>query len=163
MNYSLLLPALFLLVFSNTTMAQSVEKPKENTTTVEPTLERTILIEEPDFELPIAVVEVPPIYPGCTTSREESIKCLYEKINEKFNNEFVFPSTLEKKEQRLFVSFNVSTEGVVKIVNIRCQYKEIDEKVRQIFSDLPNLIPGTQRNKPVVISFTVSFTINKGL
>lgn len=160
MKYSLLLPALFLLIFSNFGMAQTVEKPRENTVIVEETVQ---MVEEPDFEVPIAVVEVPPIYPGCEGSREESMKCLFEKMSEKFKKAFVFPSSLEKKEQRIFVSFNVSNEGVVKIVSMRSQHKEIDEKVRKIFSDLPKLLPGTHRNKPVVVTFTLPFTLNKGL
>lgn len=160
MKYSLILPALFLLIFSNTAMAQTVEKPRESTVTVEETVQ---MVEEPDFEVPIAVVEVPPIYPGCAASREESIKCLFEKINEKFNKAFVFPSSLEKKEQRLFVSFNVSKEGVVTTTVIRGQHKEIEEQVKKVFSDFPRLFPGTQRNKPVVVTFLVPFTLNKGL
>jgi protein TonB len=160
MKYSLILPALFLLIFSNFGMAQTVEKPRESTVTVEETVQ---MVEEPDFEVPIAIVEVPPIYPGCTASREESIKCLFEKINEKFNKEFVFPSSLEKKEQRIFVSFNVSHEGVVKIAVLRSPHKDIDEQVKKVFSDFPQLFPGTQRNKPVVVTFLVPFTLNKGL
>jgi protein TonB len=86
-----------------------------------------------------------------------------EKIKEKFIKEFVFPSTLEKKEQRLFVSFNVSKEGIVKIAVLRSQHKDIDEQVKKVFSDLPRLFPGTQRNKPVVVTFLVPFTLNKGM
>jgi protein TonB len=128
------------------------------------TVEKTVGIEEEqDVEVPISIVEVPPIYPGCAGSREESIKCLFEKITEKFDKAFVFPSTLEKKEQRLFVSFNVSEKGFVKIVSVRSKHNEIDNLVRKIFSDLPQLFPGTQRNKPVSVSFSVPFTINKGL
>jgi protein TonB len=150
MNYSLLLSALFLLLFSNTTMAQTDEK--------------TVQMEEKqDVEVPLSIVEVPPIYPGCTSLREESIKCLFEKIHEKFNKAFVFPSSIEKKEQRLFVSFVVSKEGFLKVSSVRSQHKEIDEKVWKIFNDLPQLFPGTQRNKPVPVTFSLPFTLNKGL
>jgi protein TonB len=160
MKYSLIIPALFLLIFSNFGVAQTVEKPRENTVTVQETVQ---MVEEPDFEVPISIVEVPPIYPGCAGSREESINCLMEKIKEKFTKSFVFPSTLEKKEQKVFVSFKVSIEGVVTFTVIRSQHKDIDEQVKKVFSDLPRLFPGTQRNKPVVVSFLVPFILNKGL
>lgn len=158
MNYSLLLPALFLLIFSNTSKAQTVEKPKKIA------LEKTVVMEEePDFEVPISVVEVPPVYPGCAGSKEESVKCLMEKIKEKFIKDFVFPSTLEKKEQKLIVSFKVSKEGVVTSTALRSQHKDIDEQVKKVFSDLPKIIPGTQRNKPVVVTFLIPIILNKGL
>lgn len=150
MNYSLLLSALFLLLFSNTTMAQTDEK--------------TVQMEEKqDVEVPLSIVEVPPIYPGCAGSKEESVKCLMEKIKEKFIKSFVFPSTLEEKEQKLIVSFKVSKEGVVTSTALRSQHKDIDEQVKKVFSDFPKLTPGTQRNKPVAVTFLVPFVLNKGL
>jgi protein TonB len=160
MKYSLILPAIFLLIFSNFGMAQTVEKPRE---VIEATEKTVVMEEEADVEVPIAIVEVPPIYPGCTGSREESINCFMEKIKEKFTKQFVFPSTLEKKEQKIFVSFKVSKEGVVTTTVIRGQHKDIDEQVKKVFSDLPRLFPGTQRNKPVMVTFLVPFTLNKGL
>jgi protein TonB len=128
------------------------------------TVEKTVgMVEEQDVELPISLVEVPPIYPGCAGSREESINCLMDKIKEKFIKDFVFPSTLEEKEQKLIVSFKVSKEGVVTSTALRSQHKDIDEQVKKVFSNLPKLSPGTQRNKPVAVTFLVPFVLNKGL
>ena len=118
--------------------------------------------EDVDVEVPFIIIEVAPIYPGCKPiTREESMACFKDKLLEKFHKDFVFPSHLEKTPQKIFVSFNISKEGFIQVTNMRAGHKEVEALVRKIFSDLPQMFPGTQRGKPVAVNYTLPIMINQ--
>jgi protein TonB len=149
---------LTLFFFCNLSYSQTYAEP----VTVKRVEVVEVMEEEEDVDVPFIIIEVAPIYPGCKPiTREESMACFKDKLLEKFHKAFVFPSHLEKTPQKIFVSFRISKEGFIQVTNMRAGHKEVEALVRKIFSDLPQMFPGTQRGRPVDVSLTLPIMINQ--
>ena len=149
---------LTLFIFCNLSYSQTYAEP----VTVKRVEVVEVMEEEEDVDVPFIIIEVAPIYPGCKPiTREESMACFKDKLLEKFHKDFVFPSHLEKTPQKIFVSFNISKEGNIQVTNMRAGHKEIEDLVRKIFSNLPQMFPGTQRGKPVAVNYNLRIMINQ--
>lgn len=100
------------------------------------------------------VVENMPQFPGGTVALQKYIakNVKYPKRAEK-----------EKAEGKVFVNFVVDKQGSVKNVKvIRGAQIDLNNEAVRVIKSLPKWKPGTQKGKPVNVSFTVpiSFSLN---
>lgn len=126
--------------------------------------EREVSIEEvevaeveEDVEVPFAVIEQVPIFPGCTGSKDELKACFQEKMQEHLLKHFSYPdAALELDIQgRVFVFFVIDRNGKVAKIKSRGPDQLLEKESERIISLLPQMKPGKQRNKAVTVPYSI--------
>ena len=117
-----------------------------------------VVKEEPDVEVPFAVIENVPIFPGCEKmSREKQRACLQDKLMDHIRKNFVYPEVAKNAniQGRVIVTFLVDKEGMLKVEHVRGPDKSLEQEAVRIMSSVPQMIPGKQRGKPVVMRMSI--------
>ena len=120
-------------------------------------------IEEVDEEIgdvPFAVIENVPIYPGCEKKKNnaEKKKCMSEKVQKfvqkKFNTDLAGDLGLEGR-QRISVQFKIDKNGNVVNVRARAPHPKLEQEAVKVVKALPKMIPGKQRGKAVGVLYSL--------
>ena len=120
-------------------------------------------IEEADEEIddvPFAVIENVPIYPGCEKKKNnaEKKKCMSEKVmkfvQKKFNTDLAGDLGLEGR-QRISVQFKIDKNGNVVNVRARAPHPKLEQEAVKVVNALPKMIPGKQRGKAVGVLYSL--------
>lgn len=117
-------------------------------------------IEEEIEEVPFAVIENVPVYPGCENQKTNDAKkaCMSEKvsafINKKFNSDLAGELGLEGR-QRIMVQFKIDQNGRVTDVRARAPHPRLEREAVTVVQSLPDMTPGKQRGKPVAVLYSL--------
>ena len=120
-------------------------------------------IEEADEEIddvPFAVIENVPIYPGCENKKNNAEKknCMSEKVQKfvqkKFNTDLAGDLGLEGR-QRISVQFKIDKYGNVVNVRARAPHPKLEQEAVKVVKALPKMIPGKQRGKAVGVLYSL--------
>lgn len=117
-------------------------------------------IEEEIEEVPFAVIENVPVYPGCENERTNDAKksCMSEKvatfINRKFDKDLAADLGLSGR-QRIMVQFKIDQNGKVTEVRARAPHPRLEREAVNVVQSLPNMTPGKQRGKPVAVLYSL--------
>ncbi len=118
------------------------------------------VVEEEIADVPFAVIENVPIYPGCEkeSSNDAKKKCMSSKIsefiNKKFNTELASDLGLDGR-QRIAVQFKIDKTGKVVDVRARAPHPRLEKEAVNVVQSLPNMTPGKQRGKPVGVLYSL--------
>ncbi|HLV92358.1 MAG TPA: energy transducer TonB [Aequorivita sp.] len=118
------------------------------------------VVEEEIVEVPFAVIENVPIYPGCENERNNDArkKCMSDKvssfINKKFNTDLANDLGLDGR-QRIMVQFKIDKTGRVTDVRARAPHPRLEREAISVVQSLPNMTPGKQRGKPVAVLYSL--------
>jgi len=116
--------------------------------------------EEEIGDVPFAVIENVPIYPGCENEPSNNAKkrCMSEKIQQfvgkKFNTDLAGDLGLEGK-QRISVIFKIDRSGNVVDVQARAPHPRLEREAKDVINSLPKMTPGKQRGKPVGVLYNL--------
>jgi TonB family protein len=107
-----------------------------------------------------AVVERRPVFPGCegATNEDSLYNCFQINIMRHVAKTFVYPKKAQDKKigGRIFVNFVIEKDGSVNEIEIaRGVHPTLDAEAMRVVSELPKMIPATQRGEPVRISYTL--------
>ena len=120
-------------------------------------------IEEADEEIddvPFAVIENVPIYPGCEKKKNNTEKknCMSEKVQKfvqkKFNTDLAGDLGLEGR-QRISVQFKIDKYGNVVNVRARAPHPKLEQEAVKVVKALPKMIPGKQRGTAVGVLYSL--------
>ncbi len=126
--------------------------------------ERVVSVEEveveeveEDIEVPFAVIERVPQFPGCKGSNAELRTCFQQKMNEHLQKHFRYPQAAAELNihGRVFVFFKINKYGQVTGIKSRGPNHLLETEAERIISLLPKMIPGKQRNKPVGVPYSI--------
>lgn len=111
-------------------------------------------------DVPYAVIENVPVYPGCKGDNNMELKnCMSTKIaefiNQHFNMKMIESLDLPPKTYRSAVQFKIDKEGNVVDVRARADYPEIENEAVRVVSNLPQMKPGKQRGKEVGVLYSL--------
>ncbi|WP_366140758.1 energy transducer TonB [uncultured Algibacter sp.] len=125
---------------------------------VEPTIEEIEVIEE-DIDVPFAVVEEVPIYPGCENgSRTQRKNCTSEAISKfvlrNFNTQMADDIGLVGR-QRINVIFKIDKNGNIVDIQSRAPEPELEMEAIRVITSLPKMKPGKQRGKAVSVPYSL--------
>ncbi len=141
------------------TVIESTETDQDEEIEVE-----EIEIEEvvEDVEVPFAVIENVPEYPGCERgSNAEKRKCMSDKIakfvQRKFNTDLAGDLGLSGR-QRISVIFKIDKNGNVVGVRSRAPHPRLEKEAARVINMLPKMKPGRQRGKPVIVPYSLPIT-----
>ena len=115
-----------------------------------------------DVEVPFAVIENVPEYPGCERgSNAEKRKCMSDKIakfvQRKFNTDLAGDLGLSGR-QRISVVFKIDKNGNVVGVRSRAPHPRLEKEAARVINMLPKMKPGRQRGKPVIVPYSLPIT-----
>ena len=120
---------------------------------------KVVEVEE-DIEVPFAVIENVPIFPGCEKESGNNAKkqCMSDKIaefvNKKFNTELAGDLGLSGK-QRISVIFRIDKNGEITNVQARAPHPGLEKEAKRVIGLLPKMQPGKQRGKAVTVPYSL--------
>jgi len=140
------------------TVIESTETDEDEAVEVEEIIE----VEEEEEvmeDVPFAIIEDVPVYPGCKGNKAKLRACLQEKItkhvNKKFNSELASDLGLSPGIKRIFVMFKIDKKGNITDVMARAPHKRLQEEAIRVVKLLPKMIPGKQRGRPVGVKYSL--------
>ncbi len=116
--------------------------------------------EEEIADVPFAVIENVPIYPGCENAgnNDAKKKCMSDKVQKfvqkKFDTELANDLGLEGR-QRISVQFKIDRNGNVVNVRARAPHPRLEQEAIKVVKSLPKMTPGRQRGKAVGVLYAL--------
>ena len=115
-----------------------------------------------DVEVPFAVIENVPVFPGCERgSNADKRKCMSDKIakfvQRKFNTDLAGDLGLSGR-QRISVIFKIDKSGNVTGVRSRAPHPRLEKEAARVINMLPKMKPGRQRGKPATVPYSLPIT-----
>jgi protein TonB len=116
--------------------------------------------EEEIADVPFAVIENVPIYPGCENAgnNDAKKKCMSEKVQKfvqkKFDTELANDLGLEGR-QRISVQFKIDKNGNIVNVRARAPHPRLEQEAIKVVKALPKMTPGKQRGKAVGVLYAL--------
>ena len=112
-----------------------------------------------DIEVPFAVIENVPIFPGCEKGNNAAKrKCMSDKITKfvqkKFNTDLAGDLGLTGR-QRINVIFKIDRQGNVVGIRARAPHPRLEKEAARVIGLLPKMKPGKQRGKAVTVPYSL--------
>ena len=148
------------------TVIESTETSQEEEIVEVEEVEEIEEVEE-DIEVPFAVIENVPVFPGCEKEKNNNArkKCMSAKIskfvNRKFNTDLAQDLGLNAGKHRISIQFKVDKSGNIVGVRARAPHPKLEQEAVKVVSQLPKMKPGMQRGKAVTVpyGFPISFQV----
>lgn len=110
-------------------------------------------------DVPFAIIEDVPVFPGCKGSKDELKSCLQDKItqvvNKNFNSDLASDLGLTPGVKRIFVMFKIDKDGSITDVQARAPHKRLEQEAIRVISLIPKMTPGKQRGRPVGVKYSL--------
>lgn len=113
-----------------------------------------------NIEVPFAVIEEIPVFPGCDTlqTRDQKRDCVSKTIStfvgKNFNTKLADSLNL-KGIQRISIMFKIDTLGNVSETRARAPHPALEAEAKRVVSALPKMFPGKQRGKAVTVPYAL--------
>ena len=132
----------------------------ESTETNEEEIVEIVEVEEEfeEVDVPFAVIEDVPIFPGCEkVDKSQRRACFQEQMNKHIRKNFKCPEIAQEMgiQGRVYVNFIIAKDGQITNIRMRGPDKNLEKEAQRIISKLPNMIPGKQRGRPVRVPFSI--------
>ncbi|MCK4561746.1 MAG: energy transducer TonB [Flavobacteriaceae bacterium] len=147
------------------TVLESTETDESEIIKIQELDEIIEIIEEEEIEkdIPFAVIEEPPVYPGCTGTKAQKRKCLQNKITAHVNKHFRIDLAqdlgLSPGKKKVYIQFRIDENGEINNVRARGPHKRLEKEAVRVIELLPKMTPGKQRTRPVRVSYTLPLTL----
>jgi len=140
------------------TVIESTETDEDEIVEVE---EVEIEEEFEDVDVPFAVIEDVPIFPGCEkVKKSERRDCFQQQMNKHIRKNFRYPEIAQEMgiQGRVYVNFIIAKDGQITNIRMRGPDKNLEKEAERIVSKLPQMTPGKQRGRPVRVPFSIPIT-----
>ena len=120
-----------------------------------------VMEEELDLDVPFAIIEDVPLFPGCEkVAKSQRRKCFQEKIQKHIIDNFRYPEIAQEMgiQGRVFVQFMIGKDGRISGIRSRGPDKNLEKEAVRIINKLPKMTPGKQRGRPVRVPFSIPVT-----
>jgi protein TonB len=114
-----------------------------------------------DIDVPFAVIEDVPIFPGCeSVAKSQRRTCFQDKINQHIRRNFRYPEIAQEMgiQGRVYVNFIIAKDGSITNIRMRGPDKNLENEAQRIISRLPQMTPGKQRGRAVRVPFSIPIT-----
>ena len=122
-----------------------------------------VVEEDLDLDVPFAIIEDVPLYPGCErVPKSQRRDCFQKEIQKHINKNFRYPEIAQEMgiQGRVFVQFTIQKDGSISGIRTRGPDKNLEKEANRIISKLPRMTPGKQRGRPVRVPFSIPITFN---
>ncbi|WP_460219481.1 energy transducer TonB [Psychroserpens sp. MEBiC05023] len=113
---------------------------------------------EEDIEVPFAVIEDIPVFPGCENgSKAEKKACFEKSIKAHVKKHFKYPDTALELGiyGKVYVLFAIDKNGQVSKIKTRGPDKILEKEAARIIGLLPKMTPGKQRGRSVSVPYSI--------
>jgi len=109
-----------------------------------------------DTEVPFAVVDEVPIFPGCEDAADKR-SCFNDKIQLHISKNFNYPLAAQEAgiQGRVSVMFLITSDGTIDNIKMRGPDKLLEDEVERIIKKLPKMSPGKHKGKLVSVPFSI--------
>ncbi len=117
--------------------------------------------EDLDVDVPFAVIEDVPIFPGCEkVPKSQRRKCFQEKMQKHIRKHFRYPEIAQEMgvQGRVSVMFTIGKDGSITNIRKRGPDKNLEAEAMRIIKKLPKMTPGKQRGRAVRVPFSIPIT-----
>jgi protein TonB len=121
--------------------------------------------EEEDFneDVPFAIIEDVPVYPGCKGTKVQKKACLnmsmQKHVQRKFNGDLAGDLGLSGK-QKIYIQFKITKTGGIEIIGARAPHAKLEKEARRVVNLLPKMEPGKQRGRAVNVTYMLPITFD---
>jgi len=120
-------------------------------------------VEEVIEDVSFMIIEDVPVFPGCKGNKAELKKCFSKKVQKHFSKKFDadLPNELglSAGRKRVFIGFKIDKTGNIVNVNARAPHPKIKSEVIKVIKQFPRMKPLKQRSNPVVVKYSIPFTL----
>lgn len=120
-----------------------------------------VMVEEEveDVDVPFAVIEDVPIFPGCEGATNKR-DCFQEMMQKHINKNFRYPEIAQEMgvQGRVSIMFTIQKDGSIGNVRMRGPDKNLEAEAARIIGKLPKMTPGKQRGRAVRVPFSIPIT-----
>ncbi len=120
------------------------------------------LIEECNLVFGMISVEKPPRFMETNASTKDLKKVFTEKITtfvtSRFDTKMSQNLDLSEGKHKIVCQFTIDKNGYVIDIKVKAPHQKLEKHVLNILKQLPQFIPGEQRNKPVQVKYTLPIT-----
>jgi len=143
----------------------AIEEPLEEKNDSTPDILKNVEIpkEECNIVFGMISVESPPRFKNTSEVPNKDLKKVFtEKITafvtSKFDKKITENLGLIEGKHKIYALFTIDKKGNVTDVKVKAPHKKLEEHVLKIIKQLPQFIPGKQRNKSVKVKYTLPIT-----
>jgi protein TonB len=114
-----------------------------------------------DIDVPFAVIEDVPIFPGCeSVAKSPRRACFQEQMNKHIRKNFRYPDIAQEMgiQGRVYVNFIIAKDGSITNIRMRGPDKNLENEAARIIGRLPKMTPGKQRGRSVRVPFSIPIT-----
>ncbi|MFD2789222.1 hypothetical protein KCTC52924_00753 [Arenibacter antarcticus] len=154
LKYLLMLPlVLGMLVYT------SMEGKASSTIRPDLDLETIGINYQDPIDVPFAVAEKVPVFPGCENSGDMRV-CFNEMMQKHISENFRYPEEAQKKgiQGRVNIMFVIQEDGSIGDFRMRGPDTLLEEEAARIISLLPKMTPGEYKGEKVRIPFSIPIT-----
>jgi len=135
----------------------------ESTETDQEMIIEEIEVEEEfeDIDVPFAVIEDVPVFPGCeSVAKSQRRACFQEQMNKHIRKNFRYPDIAQEMgiQGRVYVNFIIAKDGSITNIRMRGPDKNLENEAARIIGRLPQMTPGKQRGRAVRVPFSIPIT-----
>lgn len=145
------------------TVLESTETDEEEVIEVDE-IEEAVEEEEVVEDVPFAIIEDVPVFPGCKGSNQEKKDCLNKKmqrhVSKKFNADLATDLGLSPGKKKIYIQFKITKTGGIQILGARAPHKRLQQEAERVVKLLPKMTPGKQRGRPVNVTYMLPISFN---
>lgn len=115
--------------------------------------------EEVDVDVPFAVIEDAPVFPGCESAKNKK-ECFQKMMQKHIRKHFRYPEIAQEMgvQGRVSVMFTIDKDGSITNIRKRGPDKNLEKEAVRIINKLPKMTPGRQRGRAVRVPFSIPIT-----
>ena len=120
-----------------------------------------VMEEDLDMDIPFAIIEDVPLFPGCErVAKSKRRQCFQEQMNKHISKNFRYPEIAQEMgiQGRVYVNFIISKDGTITNIRMRGPDKNLENEAARIIGRLPQMTPGRQRGRAVRVPFSIPIT-----
>jgi len=121
--------------------------------------ENNIQSQEIKIDVPFAVVDEVPVFPGCEDDADKR-GCFYENMRQHIRKNFSYPKAAQTKglQGRVSIMFTMDTGGNITNIRKRGPHKLLEAEAERIILKLPKMKPGVHKGEKVNVPFSIPIT-----
>jgi len=117
-----------------------------------------------DEDVPFAIIEDVPVYPGCKGTKAQKKACLNKSMQKhvarKFNADLAGDLGLSPGKKKIYIQFKITKTGTIQIIGARAPHARLEKEAKRVVSLLPKMTPGKQRGRPVNVTYMLPISFN---
>ena len=145
------------------TVLESTETDESEAVEIEE-IEEAVEEEEVAEDVPFAIIEDVPVYPGCKGTKQQKKDCLNKSMQKhvarKFNADLATDLGLSPGKKKIYIQFKITKTGTIQIIGARAPHARLEKEAKRDVSLLPKMTPGKQRGRPVNVTYMLPISFN---